>query len=562
MLNNHKLNIKMNSKKTIKYFALLLLLSLLVLTSCQSGSYRGSTIDDDYFKGTDGLVLTFLEQAPPADVYEKSEFDLQVYLANKGAFNLAEKYRGIINVKYEPYYVTPLTANYAGQNLYINKNNIQLYGKSYYFPNGEENYFALDRFIANPLQGNFEKAKTEFDISVCYPYQTQFADEICIDMDPQGLSPREKTCTSRDKSYSGGQGAPIAITAIESNMVPRGVYIQPQFLIHLEHKGDGTFSLLRLEKDSRGIEGCGNIQTEDVGKISIQAQLGIDELICKPEIVYFRDNKATVECQLPEKSITGAGANYKTSMAIQLSYLYTQQYSKDLVIKRTEGTLFSKDDDVNDDWDCYPWQVYQSDINGDSICIDTCNYCAEHPSDSKCLVTDNKKDPKTGDDLATPKQIMPGYSCVYKSTSDCIAAGNNCILQNSFCPTGSYCGLPQCFESGNNALPIIRLNDRAGDDTVEFYCEDNDDVIDLKRTCGCSRTAKVLFIEHNETKNCQDFSDTSYSETSEGFYNSAAARMEYIIRPTTFDSNLDLCIKVTDNVGAKTYRRVVYPWTW
>lgn len=549
--------------KWIGTFTLLFtfLVTLLFLTGCQGGSYHASSIDENYNTGTDGVILNFLDQAPPQEVFEKSEFDLQVDLSNKGSFSLADGYRGIINVKYEPYYVTPLTANYAGQNLYVNKNNIQLYGKSYYFPKGEENYFALDRFIANPLQGSFEKRKTEFDISLCYPYQTQFVDEICVDTDPQGMSPRKKVCTSKDKSYSGGQGAPIAITAVESNMVPRGVYIQPQFLIHLEHKGDGTFSLLRLEKDAKGNEGCGTVQTDDVGKISIQAQLGVNDLVCKPDIVYFRDNKATVECQLPEKSITGTGANYMTSLAVQLSYLYTQQYSKEITIKRTEGTLFSKDNNVSDDWDCYPWEVYSDNTDGSKTCVNRCSYCANNPSASQCKVTDNEKDPQTGKELSSVKTISPQHSCVYKTTSDCIKAGNDCILQKSFCPTGSYCGLPQCFATGNNALPMISINPRSGDDEVQFYCTDNDDRIDLMRTCGCSRTAKVLFIDTSDTRNCQDIPDSEYQETSEGFYNKAEARMEFTIKLQDFNPNLDLCIQETDKVGAKTYRRVAYPWT-
>ena len=156
---------------------IIVVLSLLVLSGCGgSGTYGIENVD--YHKGTDGLVVNFMTQAPPDVAYEETEFDVQIFVENKGAFDLTDGYRATAHLKYDDSFVMPITQDFLGQGLYSNKDRLNLYGKSYYFPDGEENFFALDRFYGLPIQGNFETNKASFYLSMCYPYETFFADEI------------------------------------------------------------------------------------------------------------------------------------------------------------------------------------------------------------------------------------------------------------------------------------------------------------------------------------------------------------------------------------------------
>jgi hypothetical protein len=540
---------KKQSRILTSMFFLLVLFTLL-LSGCGDSRYS-SFSEIDYHKGTEALVVSFLNQAPPNTVYEQTEFDVQMYVENKGAFNLADGYRATAYLKYDSAVVMAITEGFLGQGLYANKNRINLYGKSYYFPEGEKNFFALDRFFALPLQGNFETNKVSFYLSLCYPYETFFADEICVDVDPQSISPRKKICEAKDKSYSGGQGAPIAVSKIETQMVPRGVYIQPQFVIHLEHKGKGSFALQNLILDSSGDAGCGAVSIDDVGKVEVEIKLGMDELICKPNDILFKDNKATLYCQLPDQKITGVGANYLTTMTVNIKYIYMQNFQKDITVQRSQGTLFSTDKEPQSDWECYPWEVFVK--GAENECVQRCSYCATHSGSQECVVTDMKKD------ASGVKTFSTDHACTYKSTSDCIEAGDDCILQAGLCQTGTYCGVPACF-SGSNYPPSILVSSSSAENQIQFFCIDQDDIQDAKRTCGCKSIAHYFFIHKDDARSCESISLSEYNELPNGFYNSASARTEFSIFISNINPESDLCLRVEDTTRATSYRRISYPW--
>ena len=97
-----------------------------------------------------------------------------------------------------------------------------------------------------------------------------------MDTDTEGAGVREQVCRKQDKTYN-GQGAPLAITQVDSEMIPRGAYVQPQFLIHLKLKGDGTVSY-REPSDYYSDSMCDEIEQEDMFKIHVTASLGDDDL--------------------------------------------------------------------------------------------------------------------------------------------------------------------------------------------------------------------------------------------------------------------------------------------
>lgn len=543
---------KQINKKRIgtKISFFILVLAIIILSGCGSQGPTGFQ-NIDYHTGTDGLIVKFLDQAPPEEIYEETEFDVQIYIENKGAFDLIDGYRATAHLKYDNSVIMPITDQFLGQGLYSNKNKINLYGKSYYFPNGEENFFALDRFYTLPIQGNFERNEFSLYLSMCYPYKTFFADEICIDTDPNEISPREKICTSEIKSYSGGQGAPIMVSQIETQMVPKGVYIQPQFVIRLSHVGEGSFALTELEADETGDLACGQVNIDDVGKVEVEARLGLDKLECKPEEIIFKDNEAEIYCNLPDQSITGVSSNYLTTMSVEIDYSYMENFKKDISVVRSGGTLFSREQEPKTDWQCYPWEIFVEGYEND--CVDKCEYCSTHTGVDECKINDLKQ----GEEI--PKSLSLNHACVYRTSSDCIEAGDDCILQSGFCKTGTYCGIPQCYGSGN-AKPSISVNQNSAEDQIQFFCYDQDDVMDSKRTCGCEETASYIFIDKEDSISCNEISSQDYNVLTNGFYNSANGRMEYSLYLIDINPDSDLCLRVEDKTGASSYKRLNYPW--
>ena len=567
-----KKNKKTNNLTKLFFIAIL---TSLIMTGC------GQTItssETDYFIGTQGLEIDFLWQAPPNEVFEGNEFDIQLLIHNKGAFSLDQQdeephsYRAEIDLKYDSLFVIPTTDFYQaqtfdiyGQGLYADKKNIQLYGRSYYYPQGEIEYFALDKFMPLPVQGNFERSRAFFDISICYPYKTFFAHEVCIDVDPSGISGREQICQSQDYSFNRGQGAPIAITGVESQMIPQGQFVRPQFRIHIENKGDGTFSDFLTEHNDQGVLGCKkDIQLDDINLATYVVTLGGETLTCTPDKAIFnRAGKAVIDCELPSQSIYANVPNFRTSLAVEISYLYTQRVIKEVQIKRTASEL-AADFKPASQWDCPPWQKYlpqNQNFQGENICEDLCTYCQRNPTAKECFISS---------DSPQAKSFQAGFACVYRSVSECRSAGNGCILQDGFCEVGSFCGIPQCFLEGKNHIPRILYLPGSGDITaaqgtlLRFACEDRDDVIDPRRTCGCEEIGYYHFLKESDTRSCHEIPLNEYKQTAPGFFNHAQQRVEYSVNMIHYEREystthgLDVCLAVKDKVGALNH--YMYAW--
>lgn len=556
--------------KQSKHISQILLVLFIVsvsifLSGCSLSSHHQQ--ETNYFTGTSALVVDFLDQAPPDQVYEGSEFDVQLLVANKGAFSLqmqedGYEYEARLDLKYDTSKVSALTQNYVGTGLYANPDTIQLYAKSYYFPQGEDAYFALGRFLAKDVPGNFERNTVSFHASLCYPYKTYFSDHICVDTDPENLGRRDQICEAQDKTYSGGQGAPIAVTAVESVMVPRGAYVQPQFVIHLRHMGEGSFADFILEQDEQGRQGCGDVDYDDNNIISFTAKLGNDDLICTPSPVYFgSDGEAQVQCVLNEQSILASASNYETTLYVELSYLYSEKFTKQIDIKRvTSASGFLSDKDV-DKWSCPPWQKFiqtgtTTTVSGSSrvegYCEDLCVYCRTNPTAAECVITDV-------DAQGTKKEIDLGFSCSYKSVADCEAAGDNCILQTGLCPYATYCGLPACLtKPGGNSQPKITYDADTSFDILKFYCADADDMYDQQRSCGCEEFAYYYVLEEGDSRSCQAIPIPEYAQLPNAFFNAAASRTEYTLNLLELNNYGDICLAVEDKAGATSYQKVYY----
>ena len=62
-----------------KIIALILVMGVLFLTGCTTNPGSGKTTQKDPFiGGTDGLVISFQKDAPPAEVFDRKNFPFQV----------------------------------------------------------------------------------------------------------------------------------------------------------------------------------------------------------------------------------------------------------------------------------------------------------------------------------------------------------------------------------------------------------------------------------------------------------------------------------------------------
>jgi len=295
----------------------------------------------ELFTGSDGLIIEFVKDNPPAEVYENGFAPITLDIKNKGAYNIQN---GIISIALEKDYITAqqnsfnsvnINARYEGQeHLSLN-----IKGKTIETPEGEEDQLS---FLANI--GELEEMSIVHEsgiiISSCYRYQTELSDNICIDTDLFGTRTVEKPCKTESKSYS-NQGAPIAIQEVEMAMLPDldNDIVRPQIIIHISNIGNGE---VVADDTNTIIKACSSqaLEISKWNKIRVEARMGANHIFnCDPssesEIaeVTLKERNVKVRCIIED----GIGIEEGTRaepLYIKLNYGYTSSISKTIKINK------------------------------------------------------------------------------------------------------------------------------------------------------------------------------------------------------------------------------------
>jgi len=146
-----------------------ILLMIFILTSC-GGASRSVQSREDIFKGSDALVLNFLLNAPPSQVYEESPFRVAVDIKNNGANYDAD---GVLLIGYEEDYML-LEQN---RRKYIN-----IRGRSIENPFGEDEKFIFD-FTSKVVDRLSTHHESVIFATACYEFKTFATSAVCIDTD-------------------------------------------------------------------------------------------------------------------------------------------------------------------------------------------------------------------------------------------------------------------------------------------------------------------------------------------------------------------------------------------
>lgn len=328
-----------------------MLLILLVIMGCNTKKNSKPVTREEIFTGTDALVFNFLKNAPPPEVYastetEKSQFSVVVELKNKGAYYIKED-EGYLTLILEEDYMSLGRWGY-GEEIRQSDNNqtiFSLEGKSLSNPLGGRAVTAI-RVNARKLPEKLsETHKSSILLTACYKYQTEVYENVCIDTDVYGLRGMDKSCKVEDLSLK-SQGAPIAITKVEVEMLPHEnqTKIKPLFTIHVENKGNGEVikanqDVIRSACSSESLKikekDLNVAYINDLNVVYIKAYLSGEEyeLDCAPEFIKLRQKQGFVRCRLKEGKEKKYGT-YESPLIIKLDYGYMQTIAKEVTIKR------------------------------------------------------------------------------------------------------------------------------------------------------------------------------------------------------------------------------------
>ena len=294
------------------------LILALFLTSCGLVSPKKEQIKvPDVHEGKKGIVLSFLPNAPPTDIYEERLFEIMIDVQNKGAVDIKN---GMLVLGAEEQQVSFKSEKDA---------RFDLDGKSVFNPEGSK---TIKEFQAESklLIAGIEAYDTAITATACYPYKTEATALMCIDTDLAGRI-KTKPCKTQTVSLSGGQGAPIAVYSVEPKMMIHEdpEKIQPEFLIKIQNLGTGQ-ALLR----EKVYEACSGkpLGPEIWNRLQLTAMLSDMPLKCRPETVRLTED-TTVICTL-EEGIDRTQGTYLAPLSIEVNYGYLDRVVKKINIKK------------------------------------------------------------------------------------------------------------------------------------------------------------------------------------------------------------------------------------
>lgn len=358
-----KFNMDNKNMNTKKCFLGIIFLMILLLTGCNglqlSSGSKTATKDVDVRVGFGGLSMEFIKNTPPQRVFEsagniESAFPVMIKINNIGAFSLENEDEAILSLGVERDYTKSLKLLENEQVTKLgdleNVAAFNLEGKSKINTKGGEEVVSYT-LEAGKLDPQSESHSSSITATLCYPYQTLLSAAACIDGDIGNILPGKKACRVQDLVFGSGQGAPVAVTKVEVQMLPtqessqdtKSASVKPQFLILIENKGSGTVIDEDIVDDfcRKSAASYNNLNL-----VKVSAALGADELDCTPKgkeqkdkaeryaVVKLKDKKELARCTLKEGAKATSGA-YLSPLSIELSYGYTQSISASYFIEKT-----------------------------------------------------------------------------------------------------------------------------------------------------------------------------------------------------------------------------------
>ncbi|MBI2651244.1 hypothetical protein HYX01_02140 [Candidatus Woesearchaeota archaeon] len=315
-----------------KIIVWIVLIFVLALAGCKSSQNTNPITDIEIRKGTEGLTMEFLEFMPEK-VFEEDIFEVGLNLKNKGAYDITD---GRLFFGFETQYVDADSAK--------KEKIFSIKGKSILNPEGNSEYLTINARAKNI--GSSETHTSTILATACYPYSTKADVSVCIDASPNAAR-RQKPCEMKVLEFSEGQGAPVAVTKIETKILPQEneKMIRPQFVIYMENKGEG-----RIIKANKISNACSSeaLAPRDFGAVLVKASLSGNELECSKTDkleqneyaeILLKENAEEGENRMVCKSKEGISKNedaFTAPLTIYTNYGYTFTTSKEIIIEKAD----------------------------------------------------------------------------------------------------------------------------------------------------------------------------------------------------------------------------------
>ena len=198
-----------------------LIVSMLLLASCTNGGGEGEVFQG----GTQGLLLRFVDGAPPNPVYDGGavDFDLMLQVENAGEFDIDRIHFTISGINNRDFVGTYKLQNGMQGEMRSELGRDGLAGKTKLerevIP-GDSTYVTLAEGLryTRQLLGGGELRYTVL-IDACYPYATLATSTVCLQRDY--LDGNDNVCSPKTGGQASVSGAPLQVTSFTQTAVGR-----------------------------------------------------------------------------------------------------------------------------------------------------------------------------------------------------------------------------------------------------------------------------------------------------------------------------------------------------
>lgn len=288
-----------------KWMFLMALASLLMLSSCNQSTSGGS---DLVHVGSQGVEITFVQNNPPSRIYAGEPLNVIVELANKGAYPNPDEQPGAYfdGKLYLGGYDTSLIEAFTAKQLPSD-----FYGKDKFNTDGGLTTINFQSGSVNLPTGT-DTLDSSIQATVCYRYQTIATASVCVDPDPYSTKVKNKVCNINQISMSSTQGAPIAVSKVEEDVMSNKV----RFKIYVSNVGGGSVF------DGNSLSKCMNLDKYDSANniVYVSGEISGTNIACQNNgQVNLRNGNGIILC---DAGMPADDAAYRTPLNIKLDYAY------------------------------------------------------------------------------------------------------------------------------------------------------------------------------------------------------------------------------------------------
>ena len=277
----------------------------------------------DVYKGKEGISIKFVPGAPPDKMVATSDinsYEVGVVIENRGAADA----EGVVALILEKNFME------AAQKFLAIEGGVEGREK---FTSGGIKDLKFDVNTKALSKENYEtNPKPNVQAAACYKYQTKASAPICIDTSKYRGTAEKGACTESTLYFTEGQGAPVAVTKIESVILIKNSQAFPYLKIFMENAGRGE-----VLNRTQTTDACSDKPAVHSIIHLDSASIGGKQLSCEPKnaeetLLKLREEKEnnyfTCEAAAGTQGFDAGAQSFITDLSITLSYGYETTITK------------------------------------------------------------------------------------------------------------------------------------------------------------------------------------------------------------------------------------------